>query len=379
VFSDSLLADRTRLIELSGIRKIFELGKSLKDPVNLSIGQPHFEVPEPIKAAAKAAIDSGLNGYTVTQGIPELREKLAADAKARFPHLDQASRDVLVTSGTSGGLVLALMATVNPGDEVITPDPYFVAYPHMITLAGGKMVSIDTYPDFRLDPEKVRAAITPRTKAVLLSTPANPTGAMIEPSAQKAIADLCRDRGLVLLSDEIYRAFHYDSPASSPATHDGDVLVLEGFGKTYGITGWRLGWVHGPKRLVQEMAKLQQFTYVCPPSIVQAGGVAALDYDPSAIVADYRRKRDILMHGLKDCYEFTKPGGAFYLFVKTPWGTGTEFVAEAVRNNLLIIPGGVFSNQDTHFRVSYAAKDETLHRGIDILRRMAKGGKTGTT
>ena len=379
MFSDSLLADRTRLIELSGIRKVFELGKSLADPVNLSIGQPHFDVPAPIKAAAKAAIDSGLNGYTVTQGIPELREKLLADAKVRFPHLDHSERDVIVTSGTSGGLVLALMALVNPGDEVITPDPYFVAYPHMITLAGGRMVPVDTYPDFRLDPDMLKAAITPRTKAILLSTPSNPTGAVVEPAVQKAIVDLCRDRGIVLLSDEIYRAFHYDSPAASPATHDGNVLVLEGFGKTYGITGWRLGWVHGPKRLVAEMAKLQQFTYVCAPSMVQAGGVAALDYDVSGIVADYRRKRDLFMAGLADCYEFAKPGGAFYLFAKTPWGTGAEFVAEAIRNNLLIIPGSVFSSRDTHFRVSYAASDETLQRGIDILLRMAKTGRTGTT
>ena len=372
MFPESLLADRTRLIELSGIRRVFELGKSLKDPVNLSIGQPHFEVPQPIREAAKAAIDGGQNGYTVTQGTAELREKLAADAKARFPHLDHASRDVLVTSGTSGGLLLALLATVNPGDEVITPDPYFVAYPHMITLAGGRMVPVDTYPDFRLDPDKVKAAVTPRTKAILLSTPSNPTGAVADPAALKAVAELARDRGIVLMSDEIYRAFHYDAPAASPAAYDGDVLVLEGFGKTYGITGWRLGWAHGPKRLLGEMAKLQQFTYVCAPSIVQAGGVAALDYDVSGIVADYRRKRDLLMSGLADRFEFARPGGAFYLFPKAPWGTGTDFVTEAIKNNLLIIPGGVFSGRDTHFRISYAATDDTLQRGIEILRRLAE-------
>jgi aspartate aminotransferase/aminotransferase len=365
------LADRTKLIELSGIRKVFELGRSLKDPVELSIGQPHFEVPQPIREAAKAAIDAGQNGYTVTQGTAELREKLTADAKARFPHLDHSERDVLVTSGTSGGLLLALLATVNPGDEVITPDPYFVAYPHMITLAGGRMVPVDAYPDFRLDPDKVKAAITPRTKAILISTPSNPTGAVADPAALKAVAELARDRGIVLMSDEIYRAFHYDAPAASPAAYDPDVLVLEGFGKTYGITGWRLGWAHGPKRLLGEMAKLQQFTYVCAPSIVQAGGLAALDYDVSGIVADYRRKRDLLMNGLADRFEFARPGGAFYLFPKAPWGTGTEFVTEAIKNNLLIIPGGVFSGRDTHFRISYAASDDTLRRGIDILRRLA--------
>ncbi|MDB5311464.1 MAG: aspC [Gemmataceae bacterium] len=374
MFPESCLADRTRQIELSGIRKMFELGKSLKDPVNLSIGQPHFDVPEPIKAAAKAAIDAGQNGYTVTQGTAALRDRLTADVRARFPHLDHTGRDVLVTSGTSGGLLLALMATVNPGDEVITPDPYFVAYPHMITLAGGRMVPVDTYPGFRLDPEAVKAAITPRTKAILLSTPSNPTGAVVEPAALKAIADLARDRGIVLMSDEIYRAFHYDTPAASPAAYDGNVLVLEGFGKTYGITGWRLGWVHGPKRVVAEMAKLQQFTYVCAPSPAQAGAVAALDYDVSSIVADYRRKRDMLVDCLADRYQFARPGGAFYLFPRAPWGTATEFVTEAIKHNLLIIPGNAFSGRDTHFRISYAATDETLRRGIEILRRLADQG-----
>jgi len=369
--NENWLSDRSKRIELSGIRKVFELGRSLKDPVNLSIGQPHFDVPAPIKAAAKAAIDSAANGYTVTQGIPELREKLLADLRARFPHLDHSERDVLVTSGTSGALVLALLATVNPGDEVLTADPYFVAYPHMVTLAGGTLVTVDTYPDFAIDPAKIEAAITPRTKALLLSTPANPTGAVIDAATQNALAEICGRRGVLLISDEIYRAFHYDAPASSPAAFHPDSLVVEGFGKTYGITGWRLGWVHGPKRLVNEMAKLQQFTYVCAPSMVQAAGVAALEYDPAGIVADYKRKRDRLTDALAARFEFAKPGGAFYLFAKAPWGTGSEFVAEAIRNNLLIIPGSTFSARDTHFRVSYAASDETLDRGIAILNRLA--------
>lgn len=365
---DSWLADRTRQIELSGIRKVFELGKSLKDPVNLSIGQPHFPVPKPVREAAKAAIDAGHNGYTVTQGVAELRDRLAADAAARFPGQD---RDVLVTSGTSGGLLLALMATVNPGDEVVTPDPYFVAYPHMITLAGGKMVAVPGYPDFKLDPDRIAAAITPRTKVILLSTPSNPTGIVAEPDALMAVAELARKRGVLLVSDEIYRAFHYDGPARSPAEWDENVLVVEGFGKTYAMTGWRLGWAHGTKRLLAEMAKLQQFTFVCAPSMAQYGGAAAIDYDVTPLVADYRRKRDALCTALRDRYEVTVPGGAFYVFPKAPWGTGTEFVSEAIRNNLLVIPGGTFSGRDTHFRISYAASDDVLSRGVEILTRLA--------
>jgi aspartate aminotransferase/aminotransferase len=371
VFPETWLADRSKAIEVSGVRKVFELARSLKDPINLSIGQPHFDVPEPIKAAAKAAIDRGQNGYTVTQGIPELRERLLADANARFPGQD---RDALVTSGTSGGLLLALLAVVNPGDEVITPDPFFVSYPNIVAIAGGKLVTVDTYPDFRIDPDRVKAAITPRTKAIMISTPSNPTGAVVDRETQKALAELARDRGLLLISDEIYRAFHYDGEAQSPASFNENVLVVEGFGKTYGMTGWRLGWAHGPKRLIQEMAKLQQFTFVCAPSVVQWAGVASLDFDASGIVADYRRKRDLLADGLRKNFEFVLPGGAFYLFPKAPRGTATEFVTEGIGHNLLVIPGNSFSRKDTHFRISYAASDETLRRGIDVLNKLAAGG-----
>jgi aspartate aminotransferase len=236
------------------------------------------------------------------------------------------------------------------------------------------MVTVDTYPAFRLDPDRVKAALSPRTKAIMLSTPSNPTGAVIDREAQKAVAELARDRGILLISDEIYRAFHYDGPAVSPATFNENVLVMEGFGKTYGMTGWRLGWAHGPRRLIQEMSKLQQFTFVCAPSVVQWGGVAAIDYDPVSFVADYRRKRDMLAAGLRGVYDFELPGGAFYLFPKAPWGTGTEFVTEAIRHNLLMIPGGVFSRRDTHVRISYAASDDTLRTGIDVLKQLAFRG-----
>lgn len=367
---DHWIADKMRHIEVSGIRKVFDLAANLKDPVNLSIGQPHFPVPEPIKRAAHAAIDADKNGYTVTQGIPELRAKIAADLRVRYP--GQRDREVFLTSGTSGGLVLALGCTLNPGDEVIFFDPFFVMYPHFITMAGGKAVILDTYPDFRIDVAKVRGAITPRTKAIIVNSPANPTGVVYDEDTLRGLAQLAAEKKVLLLSDEVYRAFCYDRPFASPTTWNEDTVVFDGFSKAYGMTGWRLGFCHGPRRLIEEMIKLQQFTYVCAPSIVQHAGVAAWDYDVSAIVADYKQKRDRLVAGLKGRYEMVVPGGAFYLFAKAPWGTGTEFVAEAIRNNLLIIPGGTFSKRDTHFRLSYAASDQTLDRGIEILNRIAK-------
>lgn len=367
---ESWIADRMRSIEVSGIRKVFDLAATLKNPVNLSIGQPHFPVPAAIKQAAHAAIDADKNGYTVTQGIAELRARLKAELNHRYPGLHD--RELFITSGTSGGLVLALLSIINPGDEVIFFDPYFVMYPHFIGVAGGKSVVIDTYPDFQIDIEKVAAAVTPKTKAIIVNIPGNPTGVVHPPTTLRDLAVLAAERKVLLLSDEVYRSFCYDAPFASPLEWNPDTVVFDGFSKAYGMTGWRLGYCHGPRRLIEEMIKLQQFTYVCAPSVVQWAGVAALDVDVSEIVADYKHKRDRLVAGLNDRYELVAPGGAFYLFAKTPWGTGQEFVGEAIRNNLLIIPGNVFSRRDTHFRLSYAASDETVEKGIEILNRIAR-------
>lgn len=366
--NDRWIAERMNSIEVSGVRRVFDLARSLKNPVNLSIGQPHFDVPEPIKSAAKAAIDAEKNGYTASQGIAELVHRLQSDVDAKYRPAD---RKVMVTNGTGGGLLLALMCTVNPGDEVIIFDPYFVMYPHLITLCGGKTVVVDTQPSFEIDLNRVADAMTPRTKAIVVNSPSNPSGVVIAPHVLRDLAELAAKRGVLLISDEIYHAFSYDAPFHSPAEFHPDVLVVDGFGKTYGVTGWRMGFAHGPRRLIEEMTKLQQFTFVCAPSICQYGTLAALDFDVSGITADYRRKRDRLCNGLRGRYEFNMPGGAFYLYPKAPGGSGTAFVDEAIRNNLLIIPGKTFSRHDSHFRVSYAASDETIDRGIEILCRIA--------
>ncbi len=368
---NSWIAERMGLFEVSGIRKVFDLARSLKDPGNLSIGQPDFDVPEPVKQAAHRAIDEGHNGYTVTQGISELRAKLLQRVQAQYRHPD---RELLITSGTSGGLALSLLCLVNPGDEVIVFDPYFVMYPHFVRLAGGTPVILETYPDFRIDLDRVRAALSPRTKAIIVNSPANPTGVVHDRDSLCELALLARKRDIVLISDEVYRAFCYDAPFTSPAEFNEDVLVLDGFSKAYGMTGWRLGYAHGPRQIIDEMIKLQQFTYVCAPSIVQYAGVAAVDFDVSPIVADYRKKRDRIYQGLKDRFELVQPGGAFYVFARAPWGTGTEFVAAAIRKNLLIIPGTAFSQRNTHFRISFAAADATLDRGIEILNKLKEEG-----
>ncbi|HEY4760925.1 MAG TPA: aminotransferase class I/II-fold pyridoxal phosphate-dependent enzyme [Thermoguttaceae bacterium] len=363
------LADRTRLFDASGIRKVFDLGAKLSNPINLSIGQPDFDAPEPVRRAAIEAIESRKNGYSVTQGIPELIDKLKARVQKEYDHND---RELFITSGTSGGLLLALMVLINPGDEVIVFDPYFVMYDALVKVVGGTVVFIDTYPDFNIDLNRVADAITHRTKMILFNSPANPTGAVADEATVRGLARLAAEKNVLLLSDEIYRAFCYDREFISPAKYNEQTLVIDGFSKTYGVPGWRLGFCHGPSAIIHEMIKLQQFSFVCAPHPLQWAGVAALDVDMSQQIEAYRRKRDMLVAGLKDDYEIVTPGGAFYAFPKLPWGTGMEFVGRAIEKyQLLIIPGSVFSQRDTHFRISYAASDEIIQRGIEALKKLA--------
>lgn len=369
--SDSWIADRTRAFDSSGIRKVFDLARSMPDPIDLSIGQPDYDVPESVRAACVDAINSGKNSYALTQGMPVLRDKLQARIDAQYAHSD---RHVFVSSGTSGGLVLALMSLVNPGDEVIIFDPYFVMYDSLTRLVGGVPKPIDTYPDFRIPMDRVAAAITPRTRMIILNSPANPTGMLATEAEVRALAEFAAERDIPLVSDEIYRQFCYDRAFVSPAQFNDRTIVIDGFSKNYAMTGWRLGFVHGPREVIDAMIKVQQYTFVCAPQPAQWAGAVAMDVDISQHIADYHRKRNLIIEGLSDQYEIAQPHGAFYVFPKAPWGSGTEFVNAAIRKSLLIIPGNIFSRRDTHFRISYAAADSVLERGVEALRDLAQRG-----
>ena len=368
--SDHWIAERTKCFDSSGIRKVFDLAAKLAEPINLSIGQPDFDVPEEARRAAIEANQSRKNGYALTQGMPVLLDKLQARVDRQYGHAD---REVFVTCGTSGGLMLAMLTLVNPGDEVIVFDPCFVMYDALAGVCGGKVVYIDTYPDFRIPLARVAAAITLRTKAIAFNSPANPTGAVASRDEVRGLAEMAAERNVALISDEIYREFCYDGPFVSPAAFNPQTIVVDGFSKTYGMPGWRLGFAHGPSAIIREMLKLQQYSFVCAPHPFQLAGAAAMDVDMGPHIRAYRRKRDLVVEGLKDCYELVAPGGAFYAFPRAPWGTATEFVTEAIeKHQLLIIPGNVFSKRDTHFRISYAAPDAVIERGVEVLRKMAR-------
>jgi len=364
----SFIAQRMSQIDASGIRKVFALAAKMTNPINLSIGQPDYDVDELVKERAVERIRAGFNSYTQTWGIEELREACSDYYQKRFGvPLD----NVMITSGVSGGLFLALMATIDPGDEVLCADPYFVMYKHLVNLLGGKAVPVDTYPDFHLKAGAIEAAITEKTKVIIVNAPANPTGVTMTREELQAVADIAKKHNLLVLSDEIYEQLQYDDPPATIVGMYDNVLLLNGFSKMSAMTGWRVGYAAGPEEIIHEMNTLQQYTFVCAPSFAQHAAVVALQLDHSPKVAAYRVKRDLIYEGLREKFNPVKPGGAFYIFPLAPGGDGMKFVEKAIENNVLIIPGNVFSERNTHFRISFAAPNETLEKGIEVLNRLA--------
>jgi len=367
-----LLAERTRKIQFSGIRKFFELAGRMKDPCDLSIGQPDYDAPESMKQAAIRAITEGHNRYTPSAGVPALRERIASSLESEFG----VRPPVLVTCGVSGGLTLALLATIEAGDEVVFLDPYFVSYTHLVHMAGGTPVPVPSYPDFRFRPEAVEAAITDRTKVLMINSPANPTGRVMSAEEVTAASEIAQRHGLLIFSDEIYDCLSYDGPSPSPMRSSPDnTLLLRGFGKAYGVTGWRMAYAAGPAALIDEMTKLQQYTFVCAPSMAQYASIDALDLDVSDRCRQYAGKRDLVCDLLSENFTFERPSGGFYVFPQVPdrFDSATAFVEAVAERDVLVIPGGIFSGRDTHFRISYATSDEMIRRGCAVLCDVAAG------
>jgi aspartate/methionine/tyrosine aminotransferase len=346
---NAMLSDRAKGISSSGIRRIFELGKTLENPINFSIGQPDFPVPEVIKRGAIEAIEQDANGYTLTSGDPKLLQRIASFLQEDVGwDLSSDDLDVMVTSGTSGGIFLAMLAVLNPGDEMIFADPWFLIYPALATLCGAVAVPCDTYPDFRLTAERVEPLITDRTRVLLVNSPGNPSGVVLTEQEMNDLADLCASRGVLLISDEIYDVLtcreHWSRGCRcpSPATRHNDLLLVRGFGKSLGCTGWRLGYAAGPAALIAKMATLQQYTFVCAPSMAQAGVIPAFDIDMAPLAECFHERRDRVVAAFDGVTELTTPSGAFYAFPKIPESlgmSGTAFAEAAIDENVLLIPG----------------------------------------
>lgn len=365
------LSIRASEIRPSGIRRIFDIACANPDGIDLSIGEPDYDIPDPIKEEGIKWIREGFNGYVSTRGIPELRERLARHLQERAV----AFEDILVTAGATGGYFLAIRTLVSPGDEVLIADPYFVAYANVVIMCGGVPKLIDTYPDFSLRAEAIEPLITEKTKAIVINHPCNPTGATYSLDELKLVAEIANKHGLYVISDEVYDIFVYDDDFTSMGNVMQDALVISGFSKSAGMTGWRLGYVSGPRQVIDTMATFQQYSYVCANVIAQKAAVLALDYDMQPYVNKFRERRDLVYDGLKERFRINKPGGAFFIFPEAPGGDADAFVERAIARKVFIIPGNVFSERNSHFRISFAVSEEKLNKAINILNELADGVK----
>lgn len=365
-----LLSDRVLQVRPSGVRKIFDLARKVKNPINLSIGEPDFDIPDPVKEEGIKWIQKGFNKYTPSGGIPELREKVLLHLREK----GIACEDAIITAGVTGGLLLALMTTLNPGEEVLIPDPYFVLYEYQVIFLGGRPVFFNTYPDFTLREEELRRAITDRTKIILINSPNNPTGMVNSREELEMVARVAREKDLLVFSDDIYDRFVYDNESGGKAymgqLYD-KTVTFGGFSKTWAMTGWRLGYVAGPSEIIQCMVTMQQYAFSSVTSFAQKAALTALDYNMDDKIDEYRKKRDLIYEGIRDKYNVVKPKGAIFIFPEVPGGDSMNFVEKALENNLFIIPGSVFSSRDSHVRISFASSEENILKGIEILRKMA--------
>lgn len=363
-----MIAKRLANIKPSGVRRIFDLARNIENPINLSIGEPDFDIPESLKREGIEWIEKGFNKYVPTQGIPDLREKITEYLRNKGVEAEE----VMVTAGVTGGILLSCLALVDPGDEIVIPDPYFVMYEYVVLLMGGIPVFVDTYPDFTLREEPLRKAVTEKTKMIVINSPNNPTGSVYTLEQLKMVADIAKEHNLLVLSDDIYDKYLFETERHHCM---GQIylktLTLGGFSKSWAMTGWRLGFAAGPGEIIQHMTTLQQYSFTCAPSFAQKAAIKALDYDVSELIEQYRRKRDFVYEGLRGKYTVQKPQGAFYIFPEAKGEDSWTFVEKAMENNLFIVPGTVFSKRNTHFRISFAASDEMLMKGIEVLNRIA--------
>ena len=359
-----MFSNRVSRIDSSGIRKVFDLAAKLENPINLSIGQPDFAAEESIQKSACAAISGGINRYTQTQGIEPLREAI----RRKYGIANGDKLDVFITSGVSGGLFLSYTALLDPGDEILIPDPYFCMYRDLAYLVNAEPVCYDTYPNFSLEADKIASCVTTKTKAIVINSPSNPTGYCLSEEELDTVIEIAKQHDLWVIYDEIYSEFCYDQSHTSALGQYDKTIILNGFSKSHSVTGWRVGYAVAPRELINEMLKIQQYTFVCAPAPLQTALIDAFEVNLADIRRDYTQKCDLICNLLKDKFEFVKPRGSFYLFPKSPTGSGSKFVEKCIENNLLVVPGhNVFSNQDTHFRISFATDNETLSKGAKIL------------
>ena len=381
----NILSDRVKSIEPSGIRKFFDIVTEMKDAVSLGVGEPDFVTPWHIREEGIYSLEKGSTHYTSNSGLLPLREEICKYLNRRFD-LKYNPKQVLVTVGGSEAIDMCIRAIVQPGDEVIIPEPCFVCYEPITTLSGGVPVHVPCRQEdeFRLRPEALKAAITPKTKLLIMPFPNNPTGAVMEREDLEAIAEVLRDTNVMVLSDEIYAELNYGlRPHVSIATLPGmaeRTIVVNGFSKSYAMTGWRLGYACGPAPIIKIMTKIHQSAIMSAPTTSQYAAITALrecDGEIDKMRDEYNMRRRLVVHGFNSmgltCFE---PRGAFYAFpcIKSTGMTSQEFCTKLLeQKHVALVPGDAFgASGEGYCRVSYAYSVEHLTEAMKRIREFLK-------
>lgn len=365
---ENILSEKVKSIKFSGIRKFFDIAASMDNIISLSVGEPDFKTPFTIRKAAIRTLEKGKTAYTANAGMAELRQEIASYLKDRINVEYDPAHEIIVTVGGSEAIDVSFRAILNDGDEVLIPEPSFVCYAPLVTMAGGVPVTIETKAEnlFKLTPEQLLEKITPKTKALVLPYPNNPTGAVMRRNELEAIADVLRERSIMVISDEIYSELTFGGERHvSISEIDGmkeRTIVINGFSKAFAMTGWRLGYAAGPAPIMLQMLKLHQYGIMCSPTVSQYAAITALREcrsDVEYMVSEYDMRRRLIVDGFNrmglPCFE---PEGAFYVFpcIKSTGLTSQEFCQRLIyEKQVAVVPGDAFGNCGEGFiRVSYA-------------------------
>lgn len=385
--TEKLLARHVKEVPPSGIRRFFDIASEMKDVISMSVGEPDFITPWNIRDAAIHSIEAGRTHYTPNRGLMELRQLAVEYLKERF-NLEYDAKDTLVTVGASEALDLAFRAILNPGDEVLVPAPSYVSYEPGVRFALGVPVGVETFEEdnFILTPESIERAITPRTKAIVVPYPNNPTGAIMTREELDAILPVIEKHDLLIIADEIYAELTYGRRHVSIAEgHEDRTLLINGFSKAFAMTGWRLGYACGPKPLIDTMTKIHQYSMLCASIMSQEAGIEALlsernsGYQQvSQMVTSYNRRRALVVEGFREmglsCFE---PRGAFYCFpnISSTGLTSEEFCTQLLhKKKIACVPGSAFGKSGEGFiRCSYASSMENIIEAIKRIREFIEG------
>ncbi|MEK4300424.1 aminotransferase [Oceanobacillus sp. FSL W8-0428] len=382
VKTKSRLSSRVQDIQPSGIRRFFDLASSMDNIISLGVGEPDFITPWNIREASISSMERGFTAYSANAGVLELRQEITKYMYDRFDVDYDAETEVLVTVGASEAIDIGCRAILDPGDEVIIVEPGFVSYSPLVSMAGGVPVSVGTRieDDFKVSAEQIRAAITANTKALMISFPNNPTGAVMLREDLQEIATLAEEHDLIVFSDEIYAELSYDNQHVSFAALEGmkeRTILISGFSKAFAMTGWRLGFVMAPPDLLAAMLKLHQYSLMCAPTMAQYGALEALKSgmdDVERMKQSYKQRRGFFVESFAEmglaCH---MPGGAFYAFpsIKATGLTSEEFAEKLLyEEHVAVVPGDIFgAGGEGHIRCSYATSMDNLQEATKRMKR----------